>query len=325
MVPRQDRCVGALIGTFVGDALGMPVEGASPETLHREHGRLDEMLEARMGRGTYTDDTQLMIALGEAILAAEGIDEATLAERILDLHDPNRGYGRGTTRVLMQWREGVPVDEAAKRIFDGGSFGNGGAMRIASVAAAYHRDLDALKRAARRSCEITHAHPIGVTGAQIQARAIAEAIRAEAPGAIETSAFLDALEDGFDDAAVPGGVWEVRFETLRELVEADPGPVEPAQVARTLGNDSRVHTSVPAAIYAFLANTDSFEETVVYAVSIGGDTDTIGAMAGAIAGGLHGVDAVPERWWTALENATRGRDHVVGLGERLAAFAETLA
>lgn len=322
MSARGESCVGALIGTFVGDALGMPVEGWSAERIRAERGRVDEMLPARMGRGTYTDDTQLMIALAESILETGGIDEEAMAQRILDLHDPDRGYGRGTTRVLMQWREGVPVDEAAGRIFDGGSFGNGGAMRVASVAAAYHDDLDALRRAARRSCEITHAHPIGFTGAQIQARAIAEAIRASSSDAIQPRAFLDRLRRGYDGDAVPGGVWEVRFRTLHKLLGEPEQPVDPTVAAEELGNDSRVHASVPAAVYAALANRESFEEAVVYAVSVGGDTDTIGAMAGAIAGGLHGVDAVPDRWWEALEDATRGRDHVVELGERLAAFAE---
>ncbi len=314
----EQACVGVMIGTFVGDALGAPVEGWGPERIEREHGRLDEMLPKRGAPGRYTDDTQMMIALAEGILEAEGIDAGVIARRMLDLHDPSRGYGQGTTRVLQKWRQGVPVDQAARQIFDEGSFGNGGSMRIASVAAAYHTDLDGLRDAARASCEITHAHPLGIAGAQLQARAIAEAIRAT-PEAVDPIPMLERIRRGVS-SGLDDGTYERAMDEVEGLLEQSTPP-EPQRIANRLGNDSRAFASVPTAIYAALSSLDSFEDALVNAVAVGGDTDTIGAMAGAISGGLHGTNAVPERWWNQLENASRGRDHVVELGEQIAVFA----
>jgi ADP-ribosylglycohydrolase len=72
------------------------------------------------------------------------------------------------------------------------------------------------------------------------------------------------------------------------------------------------------AIYAFLAHPNSFAEAVLYAVKLGGDTDTIGAMCGAIAGAYHGLDAIPNNWLNALENSTHGRDDALELASELA-------
>ena len=75
--------------------------------------------------------------------------------------------------------------------------------------------------------------------------------------------------------------------------------------------------SVPAAIYCFLANLDSFEDAVVQAVNLGGDTDTIGAMTGALSGAYRGKTGIPKRWLESLENGPKGRDYIERLGDQL--------
>jgi len=87
-----DRARGALLGTFVGDALGMPFEGVEPARVP-EH---LEMLDARRGRGTYTDDTQMAIALAESLLDHGGVDARALGRAFAGAYDPRRGYGSGT-------------------------------------------------------------------------------------------------------------------------------------------------------------------------------------------------------------------------------------
>src|ERR687897_626859 len=91
----QDHARGALVGTFVGDALGMTFEGAPASAIPA---RL-EMLDARLGRGTYTDDTQMMIALAESLHCGH-IDQDHLGHAFLAAYDPRRGYGSGTRAVL---------------------------------------------------------------------------------------------------------------------------------------------------------------------------------------------------------------------------------
>jgi len=91
------------------------------------------------------------------------------------------------------------------------------------------------------------------------------------------------------------------------------GETNKVRVARELGNGVEAYNSVPTAIYCFLRNWGSFEDSVLYAVSLGGDTDTIGAMTGAISGAYHGVEAIPEQWKSMLE---RG-DYIEELAEKL--------
>ncbi len=73
-VDIKENFQGSLLGTFVGDALGMPVEGWSPDTIAKHYGPVREMLEDRLGKGTYTDDTQMMIAVTESLVRCEGFD-----------------------------------------------------------------------------------------------------------------------------------------------------------------------------------------------------------------------------------------------------------
>jgi poly(ADP-ribose) glycohydrolase ARH3 len=291
-----DRRLGALLGTFVGDALGMPFEGAPPRSAPEPL----ELLPARLGRGTYTDDTEMMIALAEVLADAGECEEERLAARFLEGHNPARGYGAGTLTVFSLWREGVPVTAAAGRTFAGGSYGNGAAMRVAPVGAYFADDEERLVLEAARSARITHAHPLGVAGAVAQAAAVGAAVRQGDPlaTAIRTSD-EPALREALDRAAA--------------AVLAD---VAPEDVADVLGAGVSALESVPAALCA-AERAESFEEACTYAVQIGGDADTIAAMAGAVAGARFGASAIPRRWLDGLEDNERGRTYVEALAERL--------
>jgi poly(ADP-ribose) glycohydrolase ARH3 len=329
----RSKFVGALLGTFVGDALGMPFENWPPERIARDCGTPDRMLGARLwlrgyavtfgalhgsfggaplGRGTYTDDTQMMIGVAESLAACGGFDGADMARRFVENYDPRRGYGPGATKAIGGLRRGLPWDEVGKQLFNGtGSFGNGAAMRAAPVGLLYHDDPAALRRLAELQASITHAHPLGREGAALQAFAVACALQREPGEGFDAAQFLAELR-GF----VPGDceVFQNKLAQVADLLARQPAIRE---VVDALGNNVTAQGSVPAALYAFLANNRSFRDAVVYAVSLGGDTDTIGAMAGAVAGALHGVKAIPSDWWDALENGPKGRDYVQQLTEAL--------
>jgi poly(ADP-ribose) glycohydrolase ARH3 len=297
----MDAGVGALLGTFVGDALGMPFEGLPPAAIPDPV----EMREARLGRGTYTDDTEMMIALAESLLERGEVDHDDLAARFLERCDPARGYGIGTLEVFELWRRGVGVEDAAARAFGGrGSYGNGAAMRIAPVGVRFAPHPERLRDQAEASARVTHTHPLGVDGAVAQAAAVGAAVRGEPILAAAREAVSSAeLRDALD--------------AVDRLLGSRP---DPAGAARVLGNSSAAPRSVPAALYAAVAHPD-FESAVAYAVRCGGDTDTIGAMAGAIAGARDGAAAIPVRWLEALEDGPRGRTHVERLGRELASAA----
>jgi ADP-ribosylglycohydrolase len=293
-----DHAVGALVGTFTGDALGMPFEGRHMGDIPVE----PEMLEARGGRGTYTDDTQMMIALAESLLDVDGVDEDRLAQAFLDAFDPDRGYGRGTREVLSRWRAGVPVTAAAHDLFDGGgSRGNGAAMRIAPVGVRFARDPQRLVVEAARSARLTHTHPVGVDAAVVQAAVVGAAVRGD---------------DLLDAARATATTGEMRdaVEVVAELAAAHP---EVAEVQQQLGSSSDAQESVSASLCAAVCH-DRFETAVWFAVRLGGDTDTTAAMTGAIVGARDGAATIPTRWLDALEEGPRGRRYVEQLAVRLA-------
>ena len=88
-------------------------------------------------------------------------------------------------------------------------------------------------------------------------------------------------------------------------------------IIEVFGNDSTALNSVPTAIFCFLSHPLSFEEAVVYAVGLGGDTDTIAAMTGALSGAFHGKQAFPSHWTANLENVGKGRDYIENLARTL--------
>ncbi|HVM60960.1 MAG TPA: ADP-ribosylglycohydrolase family protein [Verrucomicrobiae bacterium] len=332
----KSKFAGALLGTFVGDALGMPVEGWSAERIAFMLGSLDEMKSAapwlrfysalyglltdpknvlgpvRLGRGTYTDDTQMMIGVAESLAACGGFDGADMARRFVENFDPRRGYGPGAKKAIYGLREGIAWDRVGDLLFGGsGSYGNGGAMRVAPIGIFYHDDPNELRRVAELSASITHTHPLGKEGASLQAFAVACAFRHDGTHGFSPAEFLNGLR-AF--ARTDPDAFPRRLTTVDELLHAQPTV---AEVADALGNDITAQGSVATALYAFLSHSHSFKEAVAYAVSLGGDTDTIGAMTGAIAGAFHGVEAIPSDWLEALEAGPKGRDYVGQLAEAL--------
>ena len=182
----RDRFRGALLGTMVGDALGMPMEGMPRAMIPALFDTVRDMLPARLGPGTYTDDTQMMIGLAEAFIDTPGrIDLDRVASRFADNFDPDRGYGGNTYAILTAIQQGTPWRRAvAQSRLPGGSFANGAAMRVAPVALALYNVPSLAGHAAAQQAEVTgHSHPVAVFGAQLQALAVLRALQRGVSGA----------------------------------------------------------------------------------------------------------------------------------------------
>lgn len=307
----KDKFKGALVGTHVGDALGMPVEGQPPELIQMRFGQVTEMIEARMGAGTYTDDTEMMIAVAESLCRVKGIDGEDMANSFLNNFNPRRGYGRGTMEVLSLIKSGVSWEEGADKVFKGGSYGNGSAMRIAPLGCFYHNNWDKLKKGAFLSSRITHSHPLALEGACLQALAVGKAVQMDPEEKLDPFQFLDDLREPLNPQE------EVYQDKLVEIKKLLASSHHTGKVVEKLGNDVRAFNSVPAALYCFLAFHYSFEEALIQAVGMGGDTDTIGAMTGAISGAYHGFKKIPLHWLEELEDGEKGRSYIEKLAEKL--------
>jgi poly(ADP-ribose) glycohydrolase ARH3 len=295
---------GVLLGTFTADALGARWEGAPPTTLSGGTERLALSLRAPVL--TYTDDTQLTLALAEHLRTAPDVDPQGLADLILDHVEEHRGYGGGMRRLLDVWRAGTDVEQAATAIFPDGSFGNGSAMRVAPVGVVHAGDAVRRAEVAARQARITHAHPIGLDAAQVQAHAVA----------------LAATREGFDretieELASGCGTAEMAAGLAAAAREPHPtGVTDFAEVARRLGHEVLAHRSVPAALW-IAAVAESFRDGMGIVLALGGDADTIGAMAGAILGAAGGVDVIPKPWIARLESGARGRPYAERLAREL--------
>ena len=299
----RDAFRGCLIGVAAGDALGRPVKGWSAARIAREHGEVREML--GHPRGRTTEDTEMTTVVAEWLLEGE-LEGAALAARIQRAHDPDRDYGRTTTDVLRRLRSGEDWQTAADHAFARGSFGNGAAARIAPCALVFQRDRDALERVVETCASVTHSHPLGIAGALLQAQQVAIALeRRGAP--------LDPRSVAVDMRSATTSL-EFR-QKLRALEEILGKRASPAVIRDRLGTNATALGSVATALYAFLSRSESFEEALVFAVNLGGESDAIGAMTGAIAGAYHGASGIPSRWLDALE---RGRQAALeGLADRL--------
>jgi poly(ADP-ribose) glycohydrolase ARH3 len=296
----RSKFTGALLGTAVGDALGAPLEGWSRERINRVYGEAGRL---EMVEGRYTDDTEQMIGVAESLVRINGFDGADMARTLVQNMNPRRGYGPGSRAAFERLRAGERWDEAAQHLFGGmGSYGNGAAMRIAPVGLLYYDNPKELREVAYQSSRITHAHELGKEGAALQAFAIALAVGEE------RDEMLVKL-DGF----VHHELYKQKLRRMEQLLRT---AASSGEIVAELGNGMAAFDSVPTAIYSFLRFED-FERSVVYAIHLGGDTDTIGAMTGAICGAYYGDQAIPSEWVTRLEDEERGKRYIQRLAEEL--------
>lgn len=296
---RREKMRGCLLGAACGDALGAAFEGAADV----DPADLDEWLAADEPVRA-TDDTVMMRVLAEHLVhtlgRGRGLDEDTLMDAFVAAFraEPWRGYGGGTIDLFQRVARGEPWREASAAQFSGtGSLGNGGAMRVAPVGL-LPLPLDRVADLARRSAAVTHAHPLGTCGAVLQACAVAMAVGTAPETPLDQDTFLAELSRQVDDDA-----YATQIEGLRTL----PAHASAHDVAARVGNDITALAAVPAAIATFLCHPDSPSDTVRFAISMGGDTDTIATMAGALAGAHCGEKALPAAWLRRLEDPDRLR------------------
>ncbi|MFH9469979.1 ADP-ribosylglycohydrolase family protein [Streptomyces clavifer] len=232
----------------------------------------------------WTDDTALARALHRVLDECGQVDQDRLALcfALAFEADRARGYGHGMHMLLPElltspgdWRTLAPG------LFEGGSLGNGAAMRVAPLGARFHQDIDHVVEQAVLSAEVTHAHPEGIAGAVAVAVAAALSVRGE---------FTLAAVAG----RTPGGL--VR-EGLRRAGEV-PFTTEPWKAADLLGNGQRIRAddTVPFALWTAARHPGDLEEALWATAEGFGDVDTTCAITGGVVGAVTGVDGVLAEW-----------------------------
>ena len=302
----MNRYTGLLLGTAIGDSLGLPREGLRPARAARLYpGPLRQRFV--LGRGMLSDDTEHACMTAQALLAA-GDDPARFA-RVLArslrwwLAALPAAIGFGTLRALVRsWLGFSPATSGVR------SAGNGAAMR-APIIGAWHEDPERVVAFVAASTAITHRDPRAHDGALAIALAARRAVWCGEPD--------------------PAGVLaDIRARiTCRELLEAiqrveNALDREPRELAGDLGlargvTGYVVHT-VPICLHAWLRAPRDFRGAVTSVIELGGDTDTTGAIVGALAGASVGEGGLPADW-LAIADYPRSLAWIRTLGDHVAA------
>ncbi|KAA6216775.1 ADP-ribosylglycohydrolase family protein [Streptomyces filamentosus] len=302
-----DRAVGAVLGSAVGDALGAPFEFGLPGMFRA---RFPDGAGELCGGGGWdpgeaTDDTQMAVLVGESLLERGELDLPDVFDRFRRwaAADP-KDIGLLTERVLLG---GEPWDLAAALDFrvEGRGAGNGCLMRASTSAVRFaSRGRAATMEAGRRLAALTHGDEAAWEGTALLHELVRVALLGEDPLTALPETLAEVVprhRDRWAAALAPG--W--RPEDATEF-------------------NGAVWPCLASAVWA-LRTTATFEEALAAAVDLGGDTDTVAAVTGMLAGAVHGAGAIPARWTTALHVPLPGFGDRVLRADDLRALALALA
>lgn len=293
---NQETFLGCLLGLAIGDALGMPVEGWPHERIAERYGRLDGYRAKTLADGTLvkageiTDETETALCVVESVTVSGGVDADNIGARLLYLArgESKRWLGAATIAALDAADQTldfqVPLDEDGPATGDVAVRG----VPIGLLHAVGTFDADALRVDAETVTRLTHGSPAAIAATT----AVAYGVNLAARGDVARDEW--AREIG---RFLQGGALEARLEAAADLMV---GRVPVADALAKLGTGPTAVQSIPAAVYAAMA-APTFEDAVFAAVNAGGDTDTVGALAGALAGAHFGVSGIPQQLIDDLE------------------------
>lgn len=301
--PRPEQFAGCLLGQAIGDGLGAPYEGLHDDLIFWM-GPAEEIVRNPAEEVlSYTDDTQMAIGVAETLIARGEIDEDTLCAAFAANYDPGRCYGPGARKILEAMLGGEDWRTLARTIFPGGSLGNGAAMRATPIGLAFCDDPGLAAEQAARSALPTHSHPIGIDGARLIA--VATALAARGGGSpFDRRAFYAELTQ---HAETEEFQWQLSIARRLGRTGSVAG----------FGNSLEAHRSVTTAIAILAASPNDYAAAIARAIGQGNDTDTLAAMAGALAGARLGIEGIPAHLIAKLEDGPKGRRYIEGLAAGL--------
>lgn len=280
MDPKMDRAVGAFVGLAVGDALGTTLEFSRRDS----HPPLTDMIGGGpfgLQPGEWTDDTSMALCLAESLLANDGFDPADLMQRFVRWwqHGENSVNGRcfdigiTTRNALARYQKsGNPLAGDT----DPMTAGNGSIMRLAPVVLRWFHDPAAAIDIAALQSRTTHGAPAAVEGCRLLAEILLDLVESGDKAVLRASrASAEPLLAG-----IAAGSW---MSKDRDQIHSSGYVVE----------------TLEAAMWA-VSEGEDFREALLLAVNLGGDADTVGAVAGQIAGALWGVSGIPAEWRNRL-------------------------
>jgi ADP-ribosyl-[dinitrogen reductase] hydrolase len=292
-----------LLGLACGDALGGPIEFMSREDIAAQYpGGLREFIGGgwlSLEPGEITDDTQMTLALANSLAEHPSLKMDDLVARFLAWSAGKpKDIGLTTRAALNALEADASWEVAGTKVAgfaSGSAAGNGSVMRCAPVALRFRTDPDRLVSATRDSARVTHADP-----------------RCQWAAVAVNQGIVHLLNGGKIDQVIEAAAAGIEEkETLSALRKAQELKREQVR------SGGFVLDTMQAAYWALL-QSDTFEEAAVLAVNLGGDTDTTGAVTGALAGAAYGESAIPARWLDRVQH----RAKLTELADRLLEHSE---
>ncbi len=313
---ERGNFIGSILGLAIGDAVGYPCEFRSRETILRTYPpngvegpvalqdpiwpRPPYIVGTEHPAGTYTDDTQMTIAVARGLLEA-GSDDIDGVMKAIAGHfvrwsrsaDNNRSPGATCMSGCKALAGGTPWPQAG--VAD--SKGCGSAMRVAPFGLLCWSDESRLLELARASSLLTHGHDAAIEGAAAGALLVARAMQGQSP------------EELYQAVATCCGGRSADFDACWEKIPGLRKSV-PASVLCEggLGEGWVAEEAVASALYCYWQSPQDFRSIVLMAANTDGDSDSIACIAGGIAGAALGVDAIPTEWLAVLEDADELRE-----------------
>lgn len=305
----RGRYVGCLVGAAVGDALGMPNEDV-PISKSREYypGGVTDFTAPHanthccaLAAGQHTDDTQLMMALAEALVEKGGFDPPCCVKKLIEwYHQENhqkRYRGKTTTTAIEKLIGGLPWADSGVD-----STGCGGSTRAIPFGLFYYRDKKKIVEYCSAQCQITHGNQIAKDGAVCVGLTVGSLIGGRIPS----------VEDLGSSVRSP----EFK-ESLSNLEDALQKERAIGDAIARLGNCSLATEAVSLALFIFLRRPRQFDEPVLLAANAltdsGGDTDSIAFLVGSFSGAYNGIGAIRQDWVAKVENSNRLQETADGL------------
>lgn len=278
----RDRTIGSLIGLAVGDAMGAPYEfqpSGYKVTDHYITGGVHNV-----STGEWTDDTSMALCLAQSLIDCKGFDAKDQMDKYLSWsHD---GYfctrkqcfdiGNTVSSALQRY---IKIQDPYSGMEGDSNSGNGSLMRIAPIALMYRNNKDELITYAAKSSQTTHKSQLAVDACIVYAQLIASAINGASKEELLSKEFIN------------------REDIREEILQIIDGSYKEEKEFKATGYVIHTFESALMAFYKY----DNFEDGLLHVISLGDDTDTVGAVYGQLAGAYYGYKAINEKYKTALQ------------------------
>jgi ADP-ribosylglycohydrolase len=314
---KEEAITGCILGTAVGDALGLACEGLS----RRRQRRLFPDISGYhliLGKGMTSDDTEHTLMLAQSLIETGGSGPDLLSMKFTRnfawrlrfwLLGLPAGIGMATLRAIVKLWLGFPGKYSGVW-----SAGNAPAMRAALIGVCYGQDRDKMSALVRAATRITHTDPKAEAGAL--AVALAAHLSASRAVPVTPAQYLDELRSLTDIHA--SGICELVNSVCSSIAASETGEIYAERIGCAHGVTGYVDHTVPVALHVWMRHPRDYRAAVTEVIRLGGDTDTTAAIVGALVGANVGKAGIPPQWLADLWEWPRTVAWMEKVGTKLA-------